>query len=64
MTEDASEWVTYYTRSENGKVVYKDSWKSQYSALYDEKGKKIKTPKVPIAEVDGTYNGVDFSALE
>jgi len=64
MTEDASEWVTYYTRSENGKVVYKDSWKSQYSALYDEKGKKIPTPKVPIAEVDGTYNGVDFSALE
>jgi vancomycin resistance protein YoaR len=64
MTEDASEWVTYYTRSENGKVVYKDSWKSQYSALYDEKGKKIPTPKVPVAEVDGSYYGVDFSTLE
>jgi vancomycin resistance protein YoaR len=64
MTEDASEWVTYYTRSENGEVVYEDSWKSPYSALYDEKGKKIPTPKVPIAEVDGSYNGVDFSALE
>jgi len=64
MTEDASEWITYYTRSEDGKVVYKDSWKSQYSALYDDKGKKIPTPKVPIAEVDGSYYGVDFSALQ
>jgi len=64
MTEDASEWVTYYTRSENGEVAYEDSWKSPYSALYDEKGKKIPTPKVPIAEVDGSYNGVDFSTLE
>ena len=64
MTEDASEWVTYYERSKNGEVVYEDSWKSPYSALYDEKGKKIPTPKVPIAEVDGSYNGVDFSALE
>ncbi|HJQ29405.1 MAG TPA: peptidoglycan binding domain-containing protein, partial [Rubrobacter sp.] len=35
MTDDASEWITYYTRSKGGKVVYKDSWKSQYSALYD-----------------------------
>ncbi|HEX2740711.1 MAG TPA: peptidoglycan binding domain-containing protein [Rubrobacter sp.] len=64
MTEDASEWITYYTRSKGGKVVYRDSWKSQYSALYDDKGKKIKTPKVPIAEVDGSYYGIDFSALE
>jgi vancomycin resistance protein YoaR len=64
MTDDASKWVTYYERSEDGKVVYEDSWETRYDALVDEKGKKIKTPKVPIAEVDGTYNGVDFSALE
>jgi hypothetical protein len=64
MTDDASEWVTYYTRYKDGKVDYKESWNSEYSALYDDKGKKIPTPQVPIAEVDGTYNGVDFSALE
>ncbi|MDQ4128043.1 MAG: peptidoglycan binding domain-containing protein [Actinomycetota bacterium] len=64
MTEDASQWITHYTRTNNGKVVYEDSWKSDYSALYDDKGKKIPTPKVPISEVNGTYNGVDFSSLE
>jgi len=64
MTQDASEWVTYYERSKDGKVVYEDSWNTDYDALVDEKGKKIPTPKVPIAEIDGTYNGVDFSALE
>lgn len=62
MTEDASEWVTYYTRYKDGKVVYEDSWNSQYSALYDDKGKKIPTPKVPIAEVDGSYYGPTISA--
>jgi vancomycin resistance protein YoaR len=64
MTQDASEWVTYYERSEDGKVVYEESWNTDYDALVDEKGKKIPTPRVPIAEIDGTYNGVDFSALE
>jgi vancomycin resistance protein YoaR len=64
MTEDASQWITHYTRTKNGEVVYEDSWKSDYNALYDDKGKKIPTPKVPIAEVNGTYNGVDFSSLE
>ncbi|HEX6710046.1 MAG TPA: peptidoglycan binding domain-containing protein [Rubrobacter sp.] len=64
MTKDASEWITYYKRIKNGKVVYKDSWKSRYSALYDDKGKKIPTPIVPIAEVDGSYYGKDFSALQ
>ncbi|MDQ3360506.1 MAG: peptidoglycan binding domain-containing protein [Actinomycetota bacterium] len=63
MTEDASEWTTSYTRSEDGEVAYKDSWNTDYDALVDDKGKKIPTPKVPIAEIDGTYNGVDFSAL-
>jgi len=64
MNEDASEWTTAYTRTENGKVVYEDRWNTEYQALTDDKGKKIPTPKVPIAEVDGTYNGVDFSSLE
>jgi vancomycin resistance protein YoaR len=64
MTDNASEWITYYTRSKGGKVVYRDSWKSQYSALYDDKGKKIPTPKVPIAEVDGSYYGPDFSTVQ
>ena len=61
-TEDAAEWVTYYKRYENGKVEYKDSWNSQYSALYDDKGKKIPTDKVPTAEVNGSYNGPVISA--
>ncbi len=64
INEDASEWTTSYTRSEDGKVVYEDSWNTDYDALVDDEGKKIPTPKVPIAEIDGTYNGVDFSTLE
>jgi len=60
MTEDASEWTTSYERTKNGKVVFRDSWNSQYSALYDDKGKKIPTPIVPIAEVNGTYLGPSF----
>ena len=58
---NGAEWVTYYTRSKNGKVVYEDSWHSEYSALYDEKGKKIPADKVPLAEVDGSYYGFDFT---
>lgn len=60
--KNASEWVTYYTRYENGKVAYEDSWNSQYSALYDDKGKKIPTNKVPVAEIDGSYYGPTISA--
>src|SRR3712207_8764088 len=48
---DASEWVTYYTRTENGEVVYEDSWNTEYGALIDDKGKKIPIPEVPVAEV-------------
>jgi vancomycin resistance protein YoaR len=58
--EDSSEWVTYYTRTENGEVVYEDRWNTEYGALIDDKGKKIPTPKVPVAEVDGTYLGPSF----
>jgi vancomycin resistance protein YoaR len=57
---DASEWVTYYTRTENGEVVYEDSWNTEYGALIDDKGKKIPIPEVPVAEVDGTYLGPEF----
>jgi vancomycin resistance protein YoaR len=58
--EDASEWVTHYSRTENGEVVYEDRWNTEYGALIDDKGKKIPTPKVPVAEVDGTYLGPEF----
>ena len=61
-TEDGAEWVTYYTRYKDGKVEYKDSWNSQYSALYDDKGKKIPTKQVPKAEVDGSYYGPNIAA--
>ena len=50
MTQDASEWTTYYTRT----------WETEYGALIDDKGKKIPTPRVPIAEIDGTYLGPSF----
>jgi vancomycin resistance protein YoaR len=60
MTENASEWTTYYTRTENGEVVYEDQWNTEYGALIDDKGKKIKTDDVPVAEVDGTYLGPEF----
>jgi vancomycin resistance protein YoaR len=53
---DSSEWVTYYTRKKNGKVVYRDQWKSDYAALF-EGGKTIPTSEVPVAEVNGDYYG-------
>ncbi len=53
MTEDASQWVTYYTRTENGEVVYEDRWKTDYDALIDEHGKKIPTPIVNVEPVRG-----------
>src|SRR5215212_1142010 len=58
--EDSSKWITYYKRTDNGKVVYKDQWETEYGALIDDKGKKIPTPQVPVAEVDGTYLGPSF----
>ena len=62
--QDAAKWTTSYTRYKNGKAVYEDSWESDYDALYNEKGKKIPTKKVPKAEVDGSYNGFDFSSAQ
>jgi hypothetical protein len=58
--EDASKWVASYKRTKNGKVVYRDQWATEYGALIDDKGKKIPTPDVPVAEVDGTYLGPEF----
>jgi vancomycin resistance protein YoaR len=58
--EDASKWVTYYERTRNGKVVYRDQWETDYGALIDDEGKKIPTPQVPVAEIDGTYLGPAF----
>ena len=58
--EDASKWVAYYERTRNGKVVYSDQWETAYGALIDDEGRKIPTPQVPVAEVDGTYLGPAF----
>ena len=58
--EDASKWVAYYTRKKDGKVVYRDQWTTAYGALIDDEGKKIPTPDVPVAEVNGTYLGPEF----
>jgi vancomycin resistance protein YoaR len=58
--EDASKWVTYYERTRNGKVVYRDQWETEYGALIDDEGRKIPTPDVPVAEIDGTYLGPEF----
>ena len=53
MTKDASEWVTYYKRFEDGEVVYQDKWNTEYDALYDEHGKKIPTDIVNVEPVRG-----------
>jgi vancomycin resistance protein YoaR len=58
--EDASKWTTYYEKKKEGKVVFRDQWTTPYSALIDDKGKKIPANIVPVAEVDGTYLGPDF----
>jgi vancomycin resistance protein YoaR len=58
--EDSSKWVTYYTRTNNGQVDYKDKWYTEYGALIDDHGKKIPTREVPVAEIDGTYLGPSF----
>ena len=63
MNSDASEWVTYYTRKEDGKVVYKDQWKTDYQALVED-GKPIPTSVVPVAEVNGDYYGPRIPSSE
>jgi vancomycin resistance protein YoaR len=59
----ASEWTTYYTKRENGKVVDREHWNTSYEALYEE-GKPIPTSIVPVAEVNGDYFGHAIPAAE
>jgi len=54
MTENGSEWKTSYKRWENGKLVYEDTWNTEYDALLDDKGKKIPTDIVNVAPVEGS----------
>jgi vancomycin resistance protein YoaR len=61
--ESSSQWITYYKRKEGDKVVYRDSWKTDYAALVED-GKPIPTPVVPVAEVNGDYFGPPIPASE
>jgi len=61
MESDASEWVTHYTRKEDGKVAYRDQWKTDYQALVED-GKPIPPSVVPVAEVNGDYYGPPIPA--
>ncbi len=63
MGPSSSQWVTYYTRKEHGKVVYRDQWKSDYEALV-EGGAPIPPSEVPVAEVNGDYYGPPIPASE
>ena len=60
---DASQWVTYYTRKEGGRVVERDQWKTSYAAL-EEDGKTIPPSGVPVAEVNGDYFGRPIKASD
>jgi vancomycin resistance protein YoaR len=63
MGYDSSEWTTYYTRREDGKVVDRMQWNTSYGALF-ENGKTIPTHEVPVAEVNGDYFGPAITAAE
>jgi hypothetical protein len=63
MGSSTSEWTTYYTKTENGKVVDREHWNTSYEALYEE-GKPIPTSIVPVAEVNGDYFGHAIPAAE
>jgi vancomycin resistance protein YoaR len=58
---DSSEWTTYYTRRENGKVVGREQWETSYGALF-ENGKTVPADEVPVAEVNGDYFGPSIAA--
>ena len=53
---NASQWTTYYTKRENGKVVDREQWSTSYAALVED-GKTIPTSIVPVAEENGDYLG-------
>jgi vancomycin resistance protein YoaR len=59
----SSEWTTYYTKREGGKVVDKEHWNTSYEALVED-GKTIPTSIVPVAEVNGDYFGHAIPAAE
>jgi len=63
MGASASQWSTYYTRREDGKVVDREQWETSYQALFEE-GKPIATSDVPVAEVNGDYFGPPIAATE
>jgi vancomycin resistance protein YoaR len=59
----SSEWTTYYTKREGGKVVDEEHWNTSYEALVED-GKTIPTSIVPVAEVNGDYFGHAIPAAE
>jgi vancomycin resistance protein YoaR len=59
----ASEWTTYYTKREGGKVVDREHWNTSYAALYED-GQSISTSIVPVAEENGDYFGHAIPAAE
>jgi vancomycin resistance protein YoaR len=61
MNADTSRWVTSYTRKEDGKVVYRDQWKTDYQALVED-GKAIPPSDVPVARINGDYFGPPIAA--
>ena len=58
-----SQWLTHYTRKEDGKVVHRDQWRTDYQALVED-GKAIPTSEVPVAEVNGDYFGPPIPASD
>ena len=63
MGDSTSQWTTYYTKREDGKVVDREHWSTSYQALYEE-GKQIPTSIVPVAEENGDYFGHAIPAAE
>jgi vancomycin resistance protein YoaR len=63
MGTSTSQWTTYYTKREDGKVVDREHWSTSYQALYEE-GKQIPTSIVPVAEENGDYFGHAIPAAE
>ncbi|HET7272981.1 MAG TPA: VanW family protein, partial [Rubrobacter sp.] len=63
MGASSSQWTTYYTKRENGKVVDREHWSTSYQALYEE-GKPIATSDVPVAEENGDYFGPSIAAAD
>jgi vancomycin resistance protein YoaR len=63
MNAGASRWITHYTRKEDGKVVYRDQWNTDYQALVED-GKAIPPSEVPVARINGDYYGPPIPASQ